>query len=243
MAEQAMAHGLQSRSKTNGSIELILGPMFSGKTTELFRRIRRYTFANYKCAVVKYKNDQRYSSEKAATHDKVTLQAYSCIELSEVDDLVNDFDVIAIDEGQFFPDLVGFCEKFANLGKILIVGSLDGTFQRKPFGNTLDLIPLSESITKLSSVCMVCFRDAAFTKRITTETQIEVIGGQESYISVCRSCFHDDNTKLPEKRRQPTMFGDSPPSKRCKLTNIAPECTEEPESAGCTSGTEVEMSA
>eukprot|EP01083_Nonionella_stella_P143407 445724_1 len=128
MAEQAMAHGLQSRSKTNGSIELILGPMFSGKTTELFRRIRRYTFANYKCAVVKYKNDQRYSSEKAATHDKVTLQAYSCLELSEVDDLVNDFDVIAIDEGQFFPDLVGFCEKFANLGKILIVGSLDGTF-------------------------------------------------------------------------------------------------------------------
>ena len=76
------------------------------------------------------------------------------------------FDVVAVDEGQFFNDIVGVCERLANEGKIVIVAALDGTFQRKPFGNILNLVPLAERLTKLSAVCVECGKEAAFTKRI-----------------------------------------------------------------------------
>lgn len=77
----------------------------------------------------------------------------------------------------------------ANKGKIVIVAALDGTFQRKPFNNVLELVPLAESVTKLNAVCMICFKDAAFTKRLGNQTQIELIGGSDLYISTCRNCF------------------------------------------------------
>jgi thymidine kinase len=104
--------------------------------------------------------------------------------------VVQAYDVVGIDEGQFFPDLLHFVELWANLGKIVIVAALDGTFQRKPFGNVLSLVPLAESVTKLNSVCMMCYADAPFTRRLTSETEVEVIGGADKYIAVCRACFH-----------------------------------------------------
>jgi thymidine kinase len=164
--------------------------MFSGKTSELIRRIRRYNVAKKKCLIIKYKKDTRYSEECAATHDKQTETAKACEKLSEVLPIVDQFDVIGIDEGQFFADIVSFTESRACLGKIVIVAGLDGTFQRRPFGSLLDLIPLAEEVTKLNAICMLCSKDAAFTKRISNETDIELIGGSEKYISVCRVCFH-----------------------------------------------------
>ncbi|XP_042338599.1 thymidine kinase, cytosolic-like [Plectropomus leopardus] len=80
--------------------------------------------------------------------------------------------VIGIDEGQFFPDTVEFCEEMANLGKTIIVAALDGTFQRKPFGNILNLVPLAESVVKLHAVCMQCYKEAAYTKRIGAEKEV-----------------------------------------------------------------------
>lgn len=97
--------------------------------------------------------------------------------------------VIGIDEGQFFPDIVEFCEAMANAGKTVIVAALDGTFQRKPFGTILNLVPLAESVVKLTAVCMECFREAAYTKRLGTEKEVEVIGGADKYHSVCRLCY------------------------------------------------------
>jgi thymidine kinase len=94
-----------------------------------------------------------------------------------------------------FPDIVEFCEELAEKGKTIIVAALDGTFQRKPFGRVLELIPLAEEVTKLNAVCMVCRKDAAFTKRLGSETQVELIGGSDMYISVCRSCFSADQKK------------------------------------------------
>ena len=103
---------------------------------------------------------------------------------------VEEFDCIGIDEGQFFPDLVQFCEQMANMGKVLVIAALDGTFQRKPFGSVLDLVPLAEDVIKLSAVCMQCHRPASFSKRTVNDTAVEVIGGADKYISVCRACFH-----------------------------------------------------
>ncbi|XP_070937830.1 thymidine kinase, cytosolic isoform X1 [Macaca nemestrina] len=88
-----------------------------------------------------------------------------------------------------FPDIVEFCEAMANAGKTVIVAALDGTFQRKPFGTILNLVPLAESVVKLTAVCMECFREAAYTKRLGTEKEVEVIGGADKYHSVCRLCY------------------------------------------------------
>jgi thymidine kinase len=184
----------------SGQIQLILGSMFSGKTSELMRRVRRYMVAKRKCLVIKYALDKRYSDECAATHDGVLLKALSCSKLADIDrKMLSQYDVIAVDEGSFFSDVVEFCEEMANLGKIVIVASLDGTFQRKAFGKILELIPMSESVVKLLAVCMMCHGEAAFTLRLGTETQVEVIGGTEKYMSVCRKCYFAASRTLLSK--------------------------------------------
>jgi hypothetical protein len=90
-----------------------------------------------------------------------------------------------------FPDVVTFCEEMANYGKTVIVAALDGTFQRKPFGKICELVPLAESVVKLTAVCQICQASAAFSKRLGDEKQIELIGGADKYIAVCRHCYHD----------------------------------------------------
>ena len=116
----------------------------------------------------------------------------STLVLGDLTPQAEEFDVIGIDEGQFFNDVVVWCETMANKGKIVLVAALDGTFQRKPFCNILSLVPLSEAVTKLSAVCMSCFQDASFSKRIAIEDRetVEVIGGADKYMAVCRSCYY-----------------------------------------------------
>ncbi|KAG2374781.1 hypothetical protein C9374_010525 [Naegleria lovaniensis] len=190
-----------------GHIQLIFGNMFAGKTSELLRRMRRYQIALKECVLIKYINDVRYSKESVSTHDQVQQRAIPTDRLEKIAHLVQNYDVIGIDEGQFFPDLVDFCEAAANGGKIVIVSALDGTFQRKPFGDVLRLIPMAESVVKLKAVCMVCCKDAAFTKRITDEQQTEVIGGSDKYIAVCRECFMTRNTPYTKKNK--SIFNES----------------------------------
>eukprot|EP00466_Bigelowiella_natans_P001260 jgi/Bigna1/54794/estExt_Genewise1Plus.C_430051 len=178
------------RMAKSGSINLILGPMFSGKTTELLRRVRRQKYAKKRCLVVKFAQDTRYSEDKAATHDKVLHEAVAVSKLSHIDPaLTEQADVIGIDEGQFFSDIVSFAENMAKRGKVVIIAALDGTFQRKAFGNFLEIIPLSETIQKLSAVCQVCHEEAHFTRRISDEKDVRVVGGTDKYLSVCRACF------------------------------------------------------
>ncbi|KAM8842242.1 thymidine kinase, cytosolic-like isoform X2 [Synchiropus splendidus] len=160
-----------SPRKSRGQIQVIFGPMFSGKSTELMRRVRRFQIAQYYCLVIKYAKDTRYSDHGMATHDKSTMEAVPACCLAE------------------FPDTVEFCEEMANLGKTVIVAALDGTFQRKPFGNILNLVPLAESVVKLHAVCMQCYKEAAYTKRIGAEKEVEVIGGADKYQAVCRRCY------------------------------------------------------
>lgn len=184
-------------------IDLVLGPMFAGKSTELLRRIKRwdypyfqfnynifrYQFASKKCLVIKYAKDTRYSDKCVSTHDKQMIEAVSCVSLSEIEEKAIDFDIIGIDEGQFFEEIVEFSEYMANLGKTVIIAALDGTFERKPFGRILELIPLAENVTKLDAVCVEWNHLASFTKRTCDSKETELIGGDEIYRPVCRGCF------------------------------------------------------
>ncbi|ABQ43541.1 thymidine kinase [Tanapox virus] len=172
----------------SGHIQIILGPMFSGKSTELIRILKRYQIARYTCFVIKYSKDTRYG-KGLVTHDNNSIPAIPVNSLSEINCDKIKADVIGIDEGQFFPDIVEFCERMANDGKIVIVAALDGTFLREPFGNILKLIPCAEYVSKLTAVCMNCFNSASFSKRIGDEQEIEVIGGKDKYQSVCRKCY------------------------------------------------------
>ncbi|KAM7426030.1 Thymidine kinase [Porites harrisoni] len=180
-------HGVRN---IKGQIQVIFGPMFSGKTTELLRRIKRYQVANHSCMVIKYEKDNRYDADGVATHDRQTLRASACSVLGHIKQKAMDYSVLGIDEGQFFPDIVEFSEEMASLGKIVIVAALDGTFQRQAFGGVLNLVPLAESVVKLNAVCMHCYQDAAFTKRLGSEKMVEVIGGADKYMAVCRDCYH-----------------------------------------------------
>ncbi|KAF6097668.1 thymidine kinase 1 [Phyllostomus discolor] len=157
--------------KAGGQIQVILGPMFSGKSTELMRRVQRFQIAQYKCLVIKYAKDTRYSN-LFSTHDRNTMEALPACQLRDTTQEALGVDVIGIDEGQFFPDIVEFSEAMANSGKTVIVAALDGTFQRKAFGAILNLVPLAESVVKLNAVCMECFREAAYTKRLGLEKEI-----------------------------------------------------------------------
>ena len=173
-----------------GQIQVIFGPMFSGKTTELIRRLRRYQIAKQRCMVIQYAPDTRYGSKQISTHDGHILPAWSCMKLADLQKTAVDHDIIGIDEGQFFPDIATFCDMMADQGKIVIVAALDGTFRKEGFGEVLNLVPLAENVIKLNAICANCSKEAAFTRRKGSETEIEIIGGAESYEAVCRKCFH-----------------------------------------------------
>ncbi|XP_055337471.1 thymidine kinase, cytosolic-like isoform X2 [Paramacrobiotus metropolitanus] len=177
---------------SRGSIQLIFGPMFSGKTTELLRRINRYKIAKYKVLLLKYAKDVRYEENCVSTHDRHAVPARNAVMLKECTEECYAYDVIGIDEGQFFPDILEFAEHLANCGKTIIVAALDGTFQRGPFGDIVHLVPKAENIVKLSAVCIICNSDAAFTRRYSAETAVELIGGSDKYMAVCRECYTKD---------------------------------------------------
>jgi thymidine kinase len=172
-----------------GRIELITGPMFAGKTTELLRRVERAKLAHQKCAVIKYSRDDRYSQDSIATHDQEFHVAMPSINLMARLDECLAYDLIAIDEGQFFPDLVEFAEEIAARGKTLIVAGLDGSFQRRPFGKILELIARCESLTKLSAICTETGREACYTQRKSESQELEVIGGADLYCAASRTSF------------------------------------------------------
>ncbi|KAL3093213.1 hypothetical protein niasHT_022663 [Heterodera trifolii] len=175
-----------------GSIHLIIGPMFSGKTTELFRLAQRYILAGRKVAVVKYALDTRYDESHACTHDKRKMEAISATKMEDAFEELNKFDVIGIDEGQFFKDIVKYAQELANTGKTVIIAALNGDYRQEPFQNVAMLIPLAEKIEKLSAVCR-CGQSASFTFRMSECTKLEMIGGQELYRALCRTCVVEYN--------------------------------------------------
>lgn len=180
-----------NRLPQRGRIELIMGPMFAGKSTELLRRVNRLEISGKKCLSIKYSNDRRYSKECISTHDKQVRCAIACKTLSELEDSWRHFDVIGIDEGQFFDDVVNFAENAANNGKIVIMSALNGTWQKKGWANILELVPLCEKVKKLSAICKICSNNANYTFRTCAGSNQEMIGGAEMYMPLCRECYNE----------------------------------------------------
>uniref|UniRef100_A0AC34QH49 Thymidine kinase, cytosolic n=1 Tax=Panagrolaimus sp. JU765 TaxID=591449 RepID=A0AC34QH49_9BILA len=179
--------------KQNGCIHLILGPMFSGKTTEMFRLCTRQKLAGKQVKIVKYALDNRYDDNMASTHDRSKMEAVAAKEIKDVFPQLLEADVIGIDEGQFFTDIVEFAEKLANNGKIVFIAALDGNYRREPFPCIADLLALAENAFKLTAVCKPCGQPAPFTLRTIETTEVEVIGGEEIYMAVCRDCYRKFN--------------------------------------------------
>ena len=171
--------------------------MFSQKTTELLRRIRRYKSIKYKVLVVNYIGDTRYGKECIASHDKEVEQAVCIQKLEEIKDLVcsGQYNVVAIDEGQFFTDLYKYVTIWADeLPVHFVISGLDGTSEREPFGDMLRLIPHAEEVERLSAFCAVCCDGtvAVYSKYYgdaPKDASGVAIGGMESYRPVCRKHF------------------------------------------------------
>ena len=175
----------------DGKLNLIMGPMFSGKSTILLTRYRRYQIAGKKCLLIKYAKDNRYtdSEEMLVTHDQISYRATSCNKLAEVHDFVQDYDVICIDEIQFYEDASHYCDLWANSNKIVEVCGLNGDYLRKPFEQISLLVPLADDISFVTAVCKATGKDACFTMRLSDEKEQEVIGSTDKYQAVSRERY------------------------------------------------------
>jgi thymidine kinase len=195
-----MSQLITSSQLQSGYLEIILGSMYSGKTSRLVEIYNQCTFCNISVCVINHCIDNRYDSELISTHDQIKIP---CIKTNKLLDVWSDCiymesnvgqlaitSVILINEGQFFPDLEEFVKKLLLIGKKVYVCGLDGDFERKKFGQILDLIPLCDKVTKLTSLCSRCKNGTLgiFSKRISCE-QIQTVVGVNNYIPVCRSCY------------------------------------------------------
>ena len=178
-----------STNKSISYLELIIGPMFSGKTSRIVEIYKQCKFCNINVDVINHSIDTRYDEELLSTHDKIKIPCIKTHKLMDLLEILNG-DVILINEGQFFSDLQEFVNKLLEKGKKIYICGLDGDFERKKFGQLLDLIPLCDKVTKLTSLCNLCKNGTAaiFSKRITNEKEQTIVGSY-NYIPVCRQCY------------------------------------------------------
>jgi thymidine kinase len=199
-------------TKPVGKLNLIIGCMFSSKTSTLITRGTRYKLGGKKCIFIKYKNDIRYSKDEIATHDHKFYDAIPAINLADVETYIQSYDVVLIDEVQFYPDAAIYCDKWANEGKIVEACGLSGDFQRKPFEQISLLISLADSVTHVVAVDKNNGQDAAFTHRHTNDTTQVVIGGENIYEAFSRQSMvkHQINhVTTPSLHRQQTPDNES----------------------------------
>ena len=177
-----------------GRLEVICGPMFSGKTEELLRRVRRSLIAKLPTLLVKPATDTRYALGDVVSHDKTAMPSVVVEKSSDILDVL-DVDgrqalVVAIDEAQFFSDdLAGVCNELANRGLRVIVAGLDLDFTGKPFGSMPDLLALAEEVTKLHAVCEETGRQAHFSHKIAGSDETVELGEKDKYIPLARHAF------------------------------------------------------
>ncbi|MBA4536618.1 thymidine kinase [Bacillus aquiflavi] len=180
--------------KQSGWIEVICGSMFSGKSEELIRRVRRAQFAKQQIAVFKPEIDNRYSNEQVISHNGSSVMAISINKANEIFKHIHaNMDVIAIDEVQFFDEeIVAVIQQLANSGYRVIAAGLDQDFRGEPFGQVPQLMAIAELVTKLQAVCAVCGSPASRTQRLidgkpaSYDEPIILVGASESYEPRCR---------------------------------------------------------
>ena len=174
-----------------GYLELIVGPMFSGKTSKLLTIKRQYEVCDISCCIVNHITDKRYHQTKISTHDRVMGECLNMKDLSGLYDLLEQYEVFLINEGQFFDDLVDVVIKMVDgYNKKVYVCGLDGDYKRYKFGHILDLIPFCDKIVKLTALCKRCKNGTAaiFSHRLSKEKEQTKVG-TKNYIPLCRKCF------------------------------------------------------
>ncbi|MCD6113189.1 MAG: thymidine kinase [Bacteroidales bacterium] len=188
-----------NKEEKRGSLEVICGSMFSGKTEELIRRLKRAKIARQKVEIFKPSIDVRYDEEDVVSHDKNVIHSTPVQSSSEILLLANNVDVVGIDEAQFFDmELVNVCNALANSGVRVIVAGLDMDFQGKPFGPMPSLLATAEYITKVHAICMNCGNLAQYSHRIVSGDKLVVLGEKESYEPLCRKCFIEKTKKISQ---------------------------------------------
>jgi len=174
-----------------GSIEVITGSMFSGKTEELIRRLRRAQFAGLKVEIFKPTVDNRYSEMRVVSHDEKSIVSTPVDNSSSILMLCDNADVVGIDEAQFFDSsIVDVCNKLADNGIRVIVAGLDMDFLGNPFGPVPALLSIAEYITKVHAICMRCGSLAQYSFRKSFEEEVVVLGEKDKYEPLCRDCFN-----------------------------------------------------
>ena len=173
-----------------GWIEVICGSMFSGKTEELLRRVKRAKIAKQKIKIFKPKKDVRYDKKKVISHDQNSIKSKPVSNPGKIIKLSEKFEVIGIDEAQFFDDsLVDVCNELANLGKRVIVSGLDMDYKGKPFGPMPNLLAIAEYVTKVHAVCSKSGKMASYTHRIVDSDDLILLGDTKKYQALSRKEF------------------------------------------------------
>ena len=176
-----------------GWIEVISGSMFSGKTEELIRRLKRAKFARQKVEIFKPEIDTRYHEETVISHDSNEIHSTPVPAAANIPILADDCDVVGIDEAQFFDDeIVKVCNDLANRGVRVIVAGLDMDFKGVPFGPMPGIMASAEYVTKVHAICMKCGELASYSYRLSNQKDRVLLGEQDRYEARCRNCFFND---------------------------------------------------
>ena len=174
-----------------GSLEVITGSMFSGKTEELIRRLRRAQFAGLKVEIFKPSLDKRYSETRVVSHDDKSIVSTPVDHATAILLLAGDVNVVGIDEAQFFDNsIVDVCNKLADKGIRVVIAGLDMDFMGNPFGPMPALLAIAEYVTKVHAICMRCGNLAQYSFRKSDEDQVVVLGEKDKYEPLCRTCYN-----------------------------------------------------
>jgi thymidine kinase len=185
-----------SNEQKRGWIEVIVGSMFSGKTEELIRRLKRAQFAKQKVEIFKPTVDVRYDEFKVVSHQGIEIMSTPVPTSENILLLATDVDVVGIDEAQFFDNELPYvCNQLADRGVRVIVAGLDLDYTGKPFGPIPNLLATAEYVTKVHAICMQCGNLAYVSHRKTSENSLVLLGETDSYEPLCRNCFNTNFKK------------------------------------------------
>ena len=177
--------------RDSGWIEVICGSMFSGKTEELIRRLRRAQIAQMKIAIFKPKIDSRYSEGHIVSHNQIKMASYIVDDPNDILDIATEHEVIGIDEVQFFDDsIIRVCKELSENNKRVILAGLEKDYLGKPFGSMPALMVEAEYVTKVLAICVHCGNPANFSYRITQDSSQILVGETDKYEARCRECFY-----------------------------------------------------
>lgn len=175
-----------------GWIEVVCGSMFSGKTEELIRRLKRAQIAGQKVEIFKPEVDQRYDEENVVSHDENSISSTPVESSGNILILSNEADVVGVDEAQFFDsELVSVCSQLANMGKRVIVAGLDMDYRGRPFGPMPGLLSIAEYVTKVHAICVKCGSLANHSHRTIDSSNLVELGEAGEYVPLCRACFYE----------------------------------------------------